>query len=94
MLNSDVFYICAIYVVNIFLLLVIDAVIMNWLDDKRVSEKENPRIRLAWARRWKTCDRIANFLIVISVVLPILWLFNKVVDIMRKKIIGLVMRDA
>ena len=94
MLSSNKFYICAIYVVSTFLLLTIDAIIMNWLDDKRVSEKENPRIRLAWARRWKTCDRIANFLIVISVILPVLWLFNKAVDIMCKKIIGLVMRDA
>ena len=94
MLNSDVFYICAIYVVNIFLLLMIDAVIMNWLDDKRRAEKKNPRVRLVWARRWKFCDRIASFLIVISVVLPILWLFNKVVDVICKKIIGLVMNDA
>lgn len=94
MLNSDVFYICAIYVVNIFLLLVIDAIIANWLDDKRIAEKENPRIRLMWARRWKICDRIASFLIIISVILPVLWLFNKAVDIMCKKIIGLVMRDA
>lgn len=94
MLSSDKFYICAIYVVNVFLLLMVDAVIMNWLDDKRITEKENPRIRLIWARRWKTCDKIANFLIVISVALPILWLFNKAVDIMCKKIIGLVMRDA
>lgn len=94
MLNMYNIYLFAMYVIAVSLLLMFDTIVMDWIDEQRIAEKNNPRRRLAIARIWKRFDNLASFLIIISIIWPILWIINHLVTKMCDKIIGMVMSNA
>lgn len=86
-------YLCAMYVLSCTAILMLLAIIMNWMDRKRVAEKKNPRIRLLWARRWKRLDRLATLIIILSVFWPVIYGFNAIVTKMCNKVLEVIMGE-
>lgn len=86
-------YLFTMYQLVIFILLLLDSCVANWIDDIRRAEK-NPRLRLSIARIHKKFILLADTLIIISVLIPVLYCINYVCDKIAKKMIGLVTSNA
>lgn len=86
-------YLFTMYQLGIIILLLLDSCVANWIDDIRRAEK-NPRLRLSIARIHKKFILFADIIIIISVLIPILYIVNYTCDKIAKKMLGLVMGNA
>ena len=86
-------YLFTMYQLGIIILLLLDSCAANWIDDIRRVEK-NPRLKLKIGRIHKKFILFADILIIISVLIPVLYIVNYLCDKIAKKMLGLVTSNA